>query len=366
MTCSAFASYNMTETASLGTALFALLLLSQNFISYAYPTYDVCRGDGRDAPKCGHRRGLNFYPITINSARAQCTDARDLAAVVDFTCNFRYADAFYHRLIDCAVPNFGLVDLVRELMSNGTKDIKLIVPSSQRDVVFQVLDKTLLKQLYPKECILIAPETQVFYEKRPTTLPRLLLQDMAERFHQAALRDLEPATAASYTILFIERHGTRELRPIVKAYLQKMLPDFRFSVFNGYESFEDTVRKFANAFVVFGFHGAATANMLFAPRNAIVVELTFFEDAKDEDIWRSNRAALQKLRPSIIWLTHGIDIEVAHVPHAEDIKQHKLRDADHFLKRQRLFDIPLSDLHNIAITIVELHRWMNLSNNTVQ
>jgi hypothetical protein len=53
--------------------------------------------------------------------------------------------------------------LVNELESQGTENISLIVPKSQHDIVFQVLDEQKWGRqiIVPQECVYIAPSAEV-------------------------------------------------------------------------------------------------------------------------------------------------------------------------------------------------------------
>lgn len=106
------------------------------------------------------------------------------------------------------------------------------------------------------------------------------------------------------------------------------------------------VRLFSQAAVVFGFHGAGHVNVLFAPEGCLVVELTFWADEDATKVWRTNRDGIIKDVPSVRWITHAL------VPGAANITGlAEAADKDHFLKGQTLFDVPVADLHNLALAI---------------
>lgn len=87
-------------------------------------------------------------------------------------------------------------------------------------------------------------------------------------------RIVGPADIKPLDLLYVSRGDARERRIVNEAELIKALEKLGFkSITGGALTFEDQVRQFAQARIIFGAHGAGLANMAFAPRGTPVVEL---------------------------------------------------------------------------------------------
>ena len=349
-----------------GYKAFKHSVVSSSVSSATDGTYARCAVQsllGSGILNCTERNKIRgFAKLLEPQVNSKCVDATRTSNIVDFDFKSKGGcHAYFHRLIDCTIPNFQLFVKALELLelSNHTNHTRLIVPQYLTpifDVVFPVSWHS--RRLGPSTCYYVSPDTNVFYERRSKKGSQQLRSQL-DQFRQHSFTRLGILPQKGF-FLYIERRRTRALQSNVRQYLQQHvqnhLPQLSFMTYNGNEDFKETIRLFAKASVVFGFHGAGHANSIFSPDGCIVVELTFFDDAESKHIWRSNRKAIKSLRPSIRWITHGIDILTANIKYADEIinRSGKVKDVDHYLKRQRLFTVPYPDLHNIALLIEDL------------
>jgi hypothetical protein len=343
-------------------------------------------------PNCTERHKIGVFAKLLEpQANSNCLDATRTLNIVDLQCNARWAQGAFHRLIDCTIPNFELFEKAVELLelSNHTNHTRLIFPKYLTpilDVVLPVCWRS--RGLRPSKCYYVSPDTNVFFERR-SNISSQQLHSQLDHFRQRSFTRLGILPQKG-VFLYIERRRSRALQSNVRQYFQQYvqnhLPQLSFITYHGNESFQETIRLFANAAVVFGFHGAGHANSIFSPDGCIVVELTFFfegpwtwsddsasqsihkfdDDAGNEHIWRSNRHVIKNLRPSIRWITHGIDILTANIQNAYEIKNRtgKVKDVDMYFQTipgHLPFTVPYPDLHNIALVIEDLIGCDNIS-----
>ncbi|KAL1522360.1 hypothetical protein AB1Y20_017352 [Prymnesium parvum] len=102
-------------------------------------------------------------------------------------------------------------------------------------------------------------------------------------------------------IILIERQNSRRFLGSTASRLHSDLQkrtrrDVR--VFSGEESARETVRLFANAAGIVGYHGAGFANAVFTQRRACVLELS---PAFGREAWRTNGLAMMRWTPVLAW-----------------------------------------------------------------
>lgn len=214
--------------------------------------------------------------------KSSCKVERQATVIVDLRCYHIFVGPF-HQLFDCYYPN---IPLIAAIVDHPYKDTYILTsPQLRKYVVASLPDKWSSRFLSHDTCIYSNNSTTVYYSvlsdfpsrsryfdidpnqmKKNFVLARHMI---FQKFHiQSDLRN----------ILFVERIGARSMHPSARSYFQehfnKMLPHLPFKVFYGNETVEETVRLFSSAQVVIGFHGAAAANLVFLPPNAIVMEIT--------------------------------------------------------------------------------------------
>ena len=117
-------------------------------------------------------------------------------------------------------------------------------------------------------------------------------------------------------------------------------------IFSGKESVLETIKIYASADIVLAYHGAAAANMIFAPHSATFIEVSTFSDSFDAKAWRSNMRNLQELRPDLKLLTYRIPLY--HGWPEMNLTQVDVHpDADHFIKELSNVSLRPADIRNI-------------------
>ena len=216
-------------------------------------------------------------------------------------------------------------------------------------------------------CLLAGEGTQIFYEPKIT---RLLQEHHALLDPSSPLPDIlsavELRARASHlriwclgalgarsppvlpSILFIERKVTRHLQNLdeVKSRLRAAFPQLAQSSYYGHEGLEETIRLFASAPIVFGFHGAGHSNCLYSPPNALAVEVTFKGEGGQHEahVWRTNRE-VPASHPNLSWLAFPMELSDNTLPSWPALLQSTNLFAA--LQSVREVVIPSDELHQI-------------------
>jgi capsular polysaccharide biosynthesis protein len=99
-------------------------------------------------------------------------------------------------------------------------------------------------------------------------------QNLDEMTTMLRERIVGPAGAKPTDLIYVARSDASERRIVNEAELIKALEKFGFkAVLGSTMEFEEQVRTYARARLVFGMHGAGLANIAFAPRGTPVVEI---------------------------------------------------------------------------------------------
>ena len=76
--------------------------------------------------------------------------------------------------------------------------------------------------------------------------------------------------------------------------------------YRGDASILDTIRLFAGAAAVVGYHGAGVTNSLFMPNQACVTEMSAYCDAEHRTVWRNCGECVTQWTPWLRWKLHKI------------------------------------------------------------
>jgi hypothetical protein len=342
-------------------------VMDQQNVTSFNNSYGTCRLGGRDGyVDCFQRQRLywmrpkgapklpELLPSPGSSARSvRCQDTSSAENIIDFSCSTIFANAFFHRLIDCTLPNFDLFEL-----AIADEEATLIVPHFLQPFVdfFSPTSKKQLQYHEAKPCFYISNTTVVAFETRLFG-NATAMSSRGERFRLQAWR-LAGTNADRFkvpnTCLFIQRQRTRALDPSVRLYLKKHLPNFAHEVYFGNESLVETISKFSRSVVVVGFHGAGAANTVFCPEKAIIIELTLFSSIDARTLWRTNRDTIKPWHTSLKWAVFPLSLQEARIPRLQQIRNHEISDVDHYLKDIPSVHVPQSKVLNIVHTILKL------------
>jgi len=289
--------------------------------------------------------------------RDTCLDATGAKSIVDLTCLHFWPHAHFHRLVDCAMQNLELFEV-----ADASQAALLIVPHAMqpfKDLFLSSSDRSVI--LNPDKgdsnstCVCIDADASVRYETR--TLGTTAEQSTrAIRFRERTWRAVGlPAVlpAGHGTLLFLSRHGARELQNEheVLLALTRNVPGLSLAMYYGNETLVQTVTLFAGARVVFGFHGAGHGNAVFCRNDSLVVEITFLKDEKLPSIWRTNNR-VSALHGRLKWRVHALPLGEASVP-GWDRQNRSTRATDTELQSKHLVCIPPAEMLNIVNMIRE-------------
>ena len=309
--------------------------------------------------------------------RAACVDARAFGSVLDLSCSAHTRAAAYHRIHDCLVPNFDVIEAA--LAANGSSDTVLLVPPYLAQFVDLLLPKSGPDALFLARldlpvrdrdaCVLSTSTTRVLFGLGRKKITRAELMSRGTRFrtlahHRAGLHQ-GPGVMSHRrpTVLLVDRSISARRNFIDSAQLSNAisagLRGSRISTYFGNETTAETVRLFANAQVVFGFHGAGLINVVFCKARAVVVELTFLLDegvANPRPFRTNGLAVLRMAAEQLHWLIHALPVSAAHIPDDAELSaiREDKHDLDHMLKQASNISVPPLDMFNVLAAVKAL------------
>jgi len=310
--------------------------------------------------------------IAISHARLgrQEADCGGCAFTIDLSCphHFEKRSGYWHRLADCLVPSYGLLDMARK--AEGTVCILTYSNLPSLNLFLPVLIPDLLEKGariidYAEPCAssltahAVDPSVTDQVEKHyMDEFPRL--QNITGRYPidwtanvRALQRDAVKAVSSpgnTQLVLLDRPHSvSRVLAPKAKASLAGVLKGIAGAGQIGYANYDgsmnvpDTIRLFMNAAGIIGYHGAAFVNALFTTRPSCVMEITTYNDQAGTVEWRTNEW-LAKEHVLLSW--HKVHIQLQTLV---DINEAKLVDQtltkrNKWIKNLRYVNLLGSDL----------------------
>mmetsp|Transcript_74589 Transcript_74589/g.200357 ORF Transcript_74589/g.200357 Transcript_74589/m.200357 type:complete len:394 (+) Transcript_74589:79-1260(+) len=254
----------------------------------------------------------------IRRAAADCSAC---SFTIDLSCphHFEKRSGYWHRLADCLVPSYGLLDLARK--AEGTVCI-LTYSDYSRGKMQPNLDP-ILPVLIPD---LLAKGARIIDSREPCTSSLtahavdpnvtdqvekhymdefLSLKNITGRYPidwtanvRALQRDASKAVSSpdNAQLILLDRPDSvsRVLYPKAKVALTGALKGIAgdkkigYSEYTGSVSIPDTIKLFMNAAGTIGYHGAAFVNALFTTRRSCIMEITTYMDKEGMREWRTN------------------------------------------------------------------------------
>lgn len=345
-----------------------LLLLACAGVPALGSNLGVCTPDGTLGVRCGERahsptlqskEARHPLPVLTHERGDKCVDATSYPRLYDLSCVHRARRAYYHRTRDCLVPGFEVVELAKQ---DSAATAAVLVPTYMAAFAeFFLPGMRWLKLPWKVDnatCVSVAPAATVFYNAGTTT--RKQLQSSSKRL-RALTRNGTASRARSVpstTLVFIQRaerfgrnfRDAEQLKARLGAALQ-----LDVVTYHGNESLAETVRLFAAARAVFGFHGAGFVNV-FCQAPTVVIEVTLLADETSSALWRSNENGLTAIAPDTKWVVHALSTRHVVMPTVEDLRRFRepKRDADHVLKYTSNVVIPDVELDDILARAKEL------------
>jgi hypothetical protein len=243
---------------------------------------------------------------------------------IDLSCahHFEKRSGYWHRLADCLVPGYGLLErarkaegtvcilawseyttrgaihlkpnldpflpvLIPDLLAKGAR----IIDSSQpcaRSLQAHAVDPSVTDQV-EKHYMDEFPKLKNITGRYPISWAanvRALQRDAARAVHSP--------DKAQLILLDRPDSVTRVLYPKAKAALTGVMKgiagakNIGYAEYLGAVSIPDTIRLFMNAAGTVGYHGAAFVNALFTTKPSCIMELTTYKDSEGKDEWRTN------------------------------------------------------------------------------
>jgi hypothetical protein len=313
-------------------------------------------------------------PDAAGGSKQACLDATRFDRLFDLSCAFTARAAAFHRVVDCLVPNFDVVDAALAA-ANDTAAVAaagggpaLLVPHYLAPFAELLLPPALalphLELSARRRCVRLAPGATVAYGTGTRNVTRAGLAARVARFRALALQRagvaVDDSPAKTPKVVLLERTPAAGRNfydaAAVRAALAGALRVSPVATYHGNETLLQTIRLFASASVVIGFHGAGVVNAVFGPQSAVIMELTLLADeaAPLPRPFRSNAIPLLPLLPPASrWLTYALPATAAHLPNATELAALKetKTDRDHVLKHASDIRVSPVDVFNIAAAI---------------
>ena len=285
------------------------------------------------------------------------------STVINLSCKHPSKMATYHRVADCLAREYWtLKTALSQVIMNET----CLVGYANRIPYYTSLQlMSELPAYYPKEyrenidsrCISFhCPSSDVVSVTKGTVqrgVDEVLLSIKSRKLFG------EPCGGG---ILIVNRTGTRSWE---QHNFSRLLESFAvlatkfnttIEVHNSDDGINTTITKFQRASVVVAFHGAALANMFFAPKHASVFEISTYRDLSSPLPWRNVVTGFRKrIRPDLNIHIFGLSLMNVSVRAREISESGKLLDAE-ILNSQNI-QFSLADIQNLTKMIsLELTR----------
>lgn len=311
-----------------------------------------------------------------NATLSTCEDRKKqfhAKYIVDLRCYWGFPMNPFHQLYDCFSANIPLLLATLELPLNETY---LIVPGGKSEYYSAFLPTEWEHRYLPDHACIVGnrdltaiyticadyPSTKRFSREFTAQFKRNV-----RKMREVVFKKFGVQPSPKHVIL-IERGGSRTFDASVKQFMSfqfnRTLPHLPLVSYYGNESMADTVRLFSTAQAIIGFHGAGIGNVLFAPDNIVLVEISLYLNAsaigKSSQspslfLWRSDRTktSIIDYAPIIVeYLQYGI--AGSNIPQLANVT-----DLDRYLHGKiKDIVIPETDLRNMVEMVTRTVRFI--------
>jgi len=314
-------------------------------------------------------------PLSQRLAGSHQCDGCDFT--IDFSCPYTGPrSAYYHRIADCLLPSYGLLDLARA--ANGSvciltypkePNLMALLPVLTTDMSnARIIDSTVsCASALSRHAVDPRPvrsKLKRYLEEFPS-LPNVVGRypiDFAanvRKLHRDISKVATPPKEPQLVIIDRPR-GQRRFATETKAAISDMLKRVErthvlksqavlgVTEYSGQESIKNTFEIFTNAASVIGYHGAGFANALFTARPSCMMELSTWKDLESTRPWRTNRF-LTKESPYLFW--HTLHIKLQTLLDANPAVAKAKRVAD-YIKELRIIQLSESDVSTLEKSLV--------------
>jgi hypothetical protein len=258
---------------------------------------------------------------------------------IDLSCPFSniHSSNYFHRIVDCLVPMYGLLELARARTADGAV---CILTGVRRTPNLVPLLSTLIADMegvgvvdYGDQCArslarhavnpVTLPRYRQSYAKAFPTLPNVVDRHSIDlRANVRALRRDVSRVATPHDrrpLVLIQRERTRAFEPgtaaslrdmlrgVVSAQVERSRDGLAFFEFTPNMTVKQTLDLFTNAAGVVGYHGAGHANTLFTAHPSCVMEISTYRTLEWKP-WRSN-SELANQNDMLFWHTVLINLQ---------------------------------------------------------
>jgi hypothetical protein len=312
-------------------------------------------------------------PIRVGSYRSNVImEATSFDAVLDFDCDHVFAKAVFHAVVDCFNVQLSMVAMVLHRNQNmiyPSKETKMIrhvaIVSSENTLRYMELLCLTLKthgieptfisprsgeclvQHFSSNRIAFTDGYQSWFVVRTNksgspgldmtrlTGGRLFAALVRQNYHE------ENSTCNKIVILLRERSRRFRDQTDFLAALHSNFGRGNILVYQGNESFAQTVSIFRHACAVVGYHGAGAINMFFTPPGTLCLEMVIFDTSSNGSAsnwrpWRSNERRISQAAGSK-WQLKLIEPHHFWIPKKNE--SNPVKNGDVQLTREHIADI---------------------------
>jgi hypothetical protein len=219
----------------------------------------------------------------------------------------------YHRIYDCLLPIAHYLEVVAQapdkrricLIGSATSVFPFVRPLLSGVIEDQLAQLRMIDQHNPcVRSLRIVPQLRRYP-------PNHLANQLTLRHYLGRIGATDPPM----DIVLVTRTGAREFgaQSPGSSFLDGTGMAARLGragrkvvTYRGDASILDTIRLFAGAAAVVGYHGAGVTNSLFMPNQACVTEMSAYCDAEHRTVWRNCGECVTQWTPWLRWKLHKI------------------------------------------------------------
>ena len=279
-------------------------------------------------------------------------------------------EAFYHRIIDCLLPEYGVIleEYAQKfagstcLFGLGTRGLfyealGIISNDAGADIHSDVLHERPPCGTAHTSLATIFGERYLLKDLlRNATSLYLLKQNAINLLNDVHIAFPIPVdeTNADFVVLVVVRTGSRSFSTESQGNLLQALKSMSNTtvlLFKGDEDTRNSIEFFARADAVVMYHGAAAANLVFCKMFTVVIEITTYTDTLAKESWRRNTDQIAVIRPDL-------KVRVIHIPLDQVLSNDIIdgnysgRDKDLLVKDSRNIQLLRSDAEGIKEVIL--------------
>jgi hypothetical protein len=263
-------------------------------------------------------------------------------SLVEFSCPYKHTNNYFHRIFDCFIGLIDVYTAANESIHSDASNTVLLIPEDYSNTVLELLDLVSpgrvqynFKLTKRSDCIIASEKAVITHASSTVLWPDYFIFPLIPQSHpfyqnmvantQKFLNIIELYKDRTFfgkrgpSVLYIKRQDRRQLTNIESLWrgIIKIFPHLRGEIFWGTENLQETIKKFYEADIVIGFHGAGLVNVMFCKSNVLVVEISMLmhdvpDDGKSQlelkHIWRSN-IVIGMLHGQLHWITFAMQVD---------------------------------------------------------